>query len=88
MKFLMHLLEFRHLYSSILSPQHTAFFLHSLKLFRNKIWIKFDKDSSVVEQNDYATKIVHIYIDYELDTWSKISVSNFKLRSFYSEKQT
>ena len=40
--------------------------------------IKFDKDALTVEQNSYATKIVNAYIVHELDTWSKISLNNFK----------
>ena len=34
--------------------------------------IKFDKDPLAVEQNSYVTKIVNIYIVYELDAWPKI----------------
>ena len=29
--------------------------------------IKFDKDPSTVEQNNYLTKIVNVYIVYDLD---------------------
>ena len=40
--------------------------------------IKFVNDSSVVEQNNYVTKVVNAYIAYDLDTWSKIPLKNFK----------
>ena len=44
-------------YNSILSPLHTAF-LHKIKPFPNEMGIKFDKESLVVTQNNYANKIV------------------------------
>ena len=44
-------------------------FLHSIKLSGYKVGIKFDKDPSAVEQNNYATKIVNAYMVYDLDTW-------------------
>ena len=42
--------------------------------------IKFDGGPSVVQQNNYATKIVNAYIFYELDTWPKVFLNNFKLK--------
>ena len=33
-----------------------------------KIRIKFDKDPLAVEQNNYASKIVNVYIAYDLET--------------------
>ena len=65
------------LFTSKLNPLHTPF-LHSIKLFAQRMGIKFDKDALTVEQNSYATKIVNAYIVHELDTWSKISLNNFK----------
>ena len=52
---------------SFLSPQHTAF-LYNINLFRYKITIKFDKESLVGDQNNYAAKMVNAYIVYEFDT--------------------
>ena len=43
--------------------------------------IKFDKDPLVVEQNNYATKIVNAYIVYDLDAWPNNPLNNFKLKS-------
>ena len=43
--------------------------------------IKFDKDPLSVEQNNYAAKIVNAYTVYELDTWPKILLNNFKLKN-------
>ena len=45
-------------------PLYTAF-LHSIKLSGHMIGIKFDKDTLAVEQNNYLTKVVNIYIVYE-----------------------
>ena len=33
--------------------------------------MKFDKDPLAIEQNNYLTKIVNVYIVYDLDTWPK-----------------
>ena len=35
------------------------------------------KEPLVVEQNNYAIKLVHAYIAYELDTWPKVPLNNF-----------
>ena len=40
--------------------------------------IKFDKDPLAVEQNNYVTKIVCVYIVYDLDNWGNNLLSNFK----------
>ena len=37
----------------------------------------FDKDSLAVEQNNYLTKIVNVYIVYDLDVWPRNSTNNF-----------
>ena len=42
--------------------------------------IKFGKDTLAVEQNNYLTKIVNTHIVYELDTWPKLSLNNFKIK--------
>ena len=41
---------------------------------------KFNKDSLVVEQNNYATKIVNIYIAYDLDDWTNNPLRNFSIK--------
>ena len=40
--------------------------------------IKFDKDSLAVEQNNYLSKIVNLYIVYDLDAWPRNLTNNFK----------
>ena len=74
------------LYSSVLSPQHTAF-LHSIKISENKMGIRFDKDPLVVEQSSYAIKIVNAYILYELDTWPKTPLRNLHQKIACLERQ-
>ena len=61
------LVENQKIYIVLLSLQHTHF-LHSKKFFAYKIGISFDKDPLVVEQNNYATKIVNPYTADKLDT--------------------
>ena len=39
--------------------------------------IEFDKDYLTVEQKNYLTKIVNVYIAYDLDDWPKNSTENF-----------
>ena len=43
--------------------------------------IKFDKDPLAVEQNNYLTKIVNVYIVFHLDAWPKISLINFTIKN-------
>ena len=63
-----------------LKPSY-AEFLHSIKLSRYRIGIKFDKDPLAVEQNNYATKIVNTSLVYDLDAWPKNPLSNFKFKN-------
>ena len=42
--------------------------------------MQFDNSNLVVEQNNYATKIVNVYIVYDLDTGPKVLLINFKLK--------
>ena len=46
----------KEVYNSKLKPLYTAF-LHSIKLSGYRMGIKFDKDPSVVNQNNYSSKI-------------------------------
>ena len=43
--------------------------------------IKFDKDPLAVEQNNYLTKIVNVYIVYDLDAWLRNPTNNFKFKN-------
>ena len=43
--------------------------------------IKFDKDPLAIEQNNYLTKIVNIYLVYDLDAWPRNPTSNFKFKN-------
>ena len=43
--------------------------------------IKFDKDPSAVEQNNYLNKIVNVYNVYDLDAWPTNPTNNFKFKN-------
>ena len=43
--------------------------------------IKFDKDLLAVEQNNYLTKIVNVYIVYDLAVWPEIPLKIFTLKN-------
>ena len=55
-------------------------FLHNLKYFWNKIRIQFNNTPLVIEQK-YTSRILNVYIFYDLDNWPK----NL-LKRFYTEK--
>ena len=59
---------------------YTAF-LHSIKLSGYKMGVKFDKDPFAIEQNNYLTKIVNIYVVYDLEVWPKITLRNFTVKN-------
>ena len=44
--------------------------------------MKFYKDSLAVEQNNYLSKIVNIYIVYDLDAWRGNPTKNFKFKNW------
>ena len=52
-----------------------------MKYFDKKIALQFDYTSSVVEQNDYPSKIVNVYIVYDLDYYTKIPLRNLSLKN-------
>ena len=52
-----------------------------MKLSGYKVGIKFDKDLLAVEQTNYATKIVKVYIVFNLDVWTRNPINNFKLKN-------
>ena len=60
---------------------YTAF-LNSIKLSSCRTGIKADKEPLAVEQNTYLTKIVNIYIVYDLDPWPKVPLRNFTLKNY------
>ena len=66
-------------YNSKLKALYTAF-LHSIKLSGYKMGMKSDKDNLATEQNNYLTKIVNIYIIYDLDAWPRYPTSNFEFK--------
>ena len=43
--------------------------------------IKFDRDPLAVQQNNYARKIVNVYIFYGLDAWPGNPTNNFKFKN-------
>ena len=53
-------------FNSKLKPLYTAL-LHSVKLSGYGMGVKFDKDPLAVEQSNYLTKIVNVYIAYDLE---------------------
>ena len=55
--------------------------MHIIKLSEYRIGIKFDKDSLAVEQNNYLTQVVNVYIAYDLDAWPKNPTNNFKFKN-------
>ena len=44
---------------------------------RYNLGVKIDKDPLAVEQNNYLTKILTVYIASDLDVWIKILLRNF-----------
>ena len=55
--------------------------MHSIKAFVYRIEIKFDKDPLAIEQNNYLTKIVVVYIVFGLDGWPRSPTNNFKFKN-------
>ena len=51
--------------------------MNSTKLSGYRTGIKFNNSVLVVEQNNYASKIVNVYIVYDEDTWPKNPLNNF-----------
>ena len=59
-------LKSKGVYTSKRKALYTAF-LHSIKLSGYRMGIKFDKNPLAVEQKNHLTKIVNLYIVYDLD---------------------
>ena len=51
-------------------------FLHRIAISGYRTGIQFDNSVLIIEQNNYAIKIVNAYIVYDLDDWSKILLNN------------
>ena len=43
--------------------------------------IKFDTDALSVEQNNYLSKIVNVYIVYDLEAWARNASYNFQFKN-------
>ena len=61
---------------------HYMAFPNLTKYCGQKIGIHFSNTPLVVEQNNYASKIVNACIFYDLDDWSKIPLNKFKLKNY------
>ena len=69
------------MYDSKLKSLYPAF-LNSIKLSEYRIGIKFGKDPSAVEKNNYLIKNFKRYIVYDLDAWPRNPTNNFKFKNF------
>ena len=66
-------------YNAKLTPLYSTF-LHNINLFAYIIGTQSDKSASVVEENNYTTKITNAYTVYDLDSWPKVTRNNCKLK--------
>ena len=55
--------------------------MNSLKLSEYRIGIKSDKVPLAAEQKNYLTKILNVYIAYDLDAWPRNPTNNFKFEN-------
>ena len=69
-------------YNSKLIALHGAF-SPNVKYFGNKIEIRFSSTPLVIAENNYATKIVNVYMVYVLDNWPKNQLRNFTLKNCF-----
>ena len=67
-------------FNSKLKPLYTTF-LNSIKISGYRMGTKFDKDPLALEQNNYSTKIVIIYIVHDLDAWPRNPTKNLKFKN-------
>ena len=74
-----HVLTFKSkgVFNSKLKPLYTTF-LSSIKRSEYRTQIK---DPLAVEQSNYLTKIVNVYIVCDLDNWPKNPLRNFTLKN-------
>ena len=73
-------MEIKEVFNSQLNPLYTAF-LDSIKPSEYRIGINFDKYLLAVEQNNYLSKIVNIYIINDLNAWPRNPTNNFKFKN-------
>ena len=55
--------------------------LSYIKRSEYKIGIRFDKDLLTVEQNNYLTEIVNVYIVYYLNCWPRNPNNNSEFKN-------
>ena len=75
-------LKSKGVYNSKLTAFHGAF-LPNIKYFRKNIEIQFNSTPLVVEQNNYITKILSVYMVYDLDNWPKLLLRNVSLKNYF-----
>ena len=68
--------------SNIKLKELNTAFVHDIKPSAYTIEIKFDKDPLAVEQNNYLTKIVNVYIVYDLAASPRNLTINFKFKNW------
>ena len=68
------------LYNSKLIALNGAF-LPNVNYFRDNIGIQFNNTPLVIEQNNYTTRIVNVYIVFNLDNRPKNHLRNFTLKN-------
>ena len=67
-------------FNSKLRQSYTAF-LNSIKHSEYRIGKKLDKNPLTIKQNSYLTKIINVYIVYDLDAWQRNPTGNFKFKN-------
>ena len=58
--------------------------IHSIKLSRYRMRIKFYKDALAVEPNNYLSKIENVYIVNDLVDWPRNPLNNFTFKNCLS----
>ena len=58
-----------------------SWFLPKVKYFNKKLIIQLNNTPLDIEENNYTTKIVNVYIVYDLDDWPKNPLRNFALKN-------
>ena len=67
-------------YTYKLEPLNNTFW-HGTELSGYRIGINFDKISLEKKKKNYLTKIVNVYIVYDLDVWPKYLTNNFNFKN-------
>ena len=58
-------------------------FLPNIKKINEKIVIQFNNIPLFIEQNNYTSKTVNVYIVYDFDNWQKHPLRNFALKNCF-----